>query len=120
MDEILQTIEAILTCDDTMFSAVEKELEKTVSDSLFSGQGKQARETQIKEFKDAGLSRAQVEDQMEEMKSHFLELFANMKDHTKNPDKHQFIDQLYRNIEIFAQTIVDEYDADRPTVSVEL
>ena len=120
MDEILQTIEAILTCNDAMFSAAEKELEKTVSDSLFSRQGKQARETQIKEFKDAGLSKAQVEDQMEEMKFHFLELFANMKDHTKNPDKHQFIDQLYRNIEIFAQTIIDEYDAERPTVSVEL
>lgn len=120
MEEILQAIEAILACDDAMFSAIEKELEKTVNDSLFSGQGKQARETQIKEFKAGGLSKAQVEDQMEEMKSHFLDLFANMKEQTKNPDKYQFLDQLYRNIEVFAQTIVDEYDMESPTIAVEL
>lgn len=120
MDELLQLIENLMAYDDETFSIAGVGLIDTVK-GIF--QGKEARdacETQIKEFKQIGLSKAQAEEQMEDMKEHFLMLFSDLKQQTKNPDKQQFIDKLYGCIETFAQSVVNEYDVESPTVSVEL
>ena len=120
MDELLRLIENLMIYDDVAFSTAETQLEKTLNKTFQGPDAKAARETQIKEFKQVGLTKAQVEAQMEEMKTHFFDLFVNLKQQTTNPDKQQFIDKLYSSVEVFAESILDEYDIESPTVSVEL
>lgn len=120
MDELLRLIENLMIYDDVAFSAAETQLEKTLNETFQGPDAKAARETQIKEFKQVGLTKAQVATQMEELKGHFFDLLVNLKQQTSSPDKQQFIDKLYSNIEVFAESILDEYDVESPTVSVEL
>ena len=120
MDELLRLIENLMTYDDTTFSAAGAQLEKALNETFQGPDAKVVRETQIKEFKQVGLTKTQVEAQMEEMKGHFFDLFVNLKQQTTNPDKQQFIDKLYSNVEILAESILDEYDVESPSVSVEL
>lgn len=120
MDELLRLIENLMIYDDVAFSAAETQLEKTLNETFRGPDARAARETQIKEFKQVGLTKAQVATQMEELKGHFFDLLVNLKQQTSSPDKQQFIDKLYSNIEVFAESILDEYDVESPTVSVEL
>lgn len=120
MDELLRLIENLMIYDDVAFSAAETQLEKTLNETFQGPDARTARETQIKEFKQVGLTKAQVATQMEELKEHFFDLLVNLKQQTSSPDKQQFIDKLYSNIEVFAESILDEYDVESPTVSVEL
>lgn len=120
MDELLRLIENLMIYDDVAFSAAETQLEKTLNETFQGPDARAARETQIKEFKQVGLTKAQVATQMEELKGHFFDLLVNLKQQTSSPDKQQFIDKLYSNIEVFAESILDEYDVESPTVSVEL
>ena len=120
MDELLRLIENLMIYDDVAFSAAETQLEKTLNETFQGPDARAARETQIKEFKQVGLTKAQVATQMEELKEHFFDLLVNLKQQTSSPDKQQFIDKLYSNIEVFAESILDEYDVESPTVSVEL
>lgn len=120
MDELLRLIENLMIYDDVAFSAAETQLEKTLNETFQGPDARAAREIQIKEFKQVGLTKAQVATQMEELKGHFFDLLVNLKQQTSSPDKQQFIDKLYSNIEVFAESILDEYDIESPTVSVEL
>ena len=120
MDELLRLIENLMIYDDVAFSAAETQLEKTLNETFRGPDARAARETQIKEFKQVGLTKAQVATQMEELKGHFFDLLVNLKQQTSSPDKQQFIDKLYSNIDVFAESILDEYDVESPTVSVEL
>lgn len=121
MDEILQMIEAMMKYDDQMFALVRKDLEKTASETLLHGpEAAKARETQINEFKAMGMSQAEVEVQMDQLKESFFELVANLKNSVDNVDKKEFLDNLYQSICVYLDETVEEYNSAAPSVQVEL
>ena len=104
MEEILQMVEAILKYDDQMFSLVRKDLEKTVSETLLHGADSlEARRIQINEFKAAGMSQAEAELQIEQIKEALFGLIENLKDSVENVDKKEFLDNLYQSICVYLE-----------------
>ena len=121
MEEILQMVEAILKYDDQMFSLVRKDLEKTVSETLLHGADSlEARRVQINEFKAAGMSQAEAELQIEQIKEALFGLIENLKDSVENVDKKEFLDSLYQSICVYLDETVAEYNAAAPSIQVEL
>lgn len=121
MDEILQLVETLMGYDDKKFSLVRKEIEKTIFDALLhSEDSEQAKRTQIEEFRNAGFSSNEVKSHMEQIKNSFAELIANLEESTKNGDKREFLDNLYKALCIYIDDITDEYDNFSPMVEFEL
>ena len=121
MEEILQMVEAILKYDDQMFSLVRKDLEKTVSETLLHGADSlEARRVQINEFKAAGMSQAEAELQIEQIKEALFGLIENLKDSVENVDKKEFLDSLYQSICVYLDETVAEYNSAAPSIQVEL